>query len=73
MVLAKLGCEVCATDLASNLPLLAHNFERNGKPALTWLLRCPLHHPCKSNRLSLTALLRLQLRGAAAVASRADG
>lgn len=47
MVLAKLGCEVCATDLASNLPLLAHNFEHNGKPALTRLLRCSLHHPAR--------------------------
>lgn len=54
MVLAKLGCEVCATDLASNLPLLAHNFERNGKPTLTRLLRCSLHHPCMSDRLLQT-------------------
>ncbi len=56
MVLAKLGCEVCATDLASNLPLLADNFKQNGKPALRQLLRCSLQHPCKSDRLSLTAL-----------------
>ena len=34
LVMAKLGAEVCATDLKPNLPLLRDNFAANGEKCM---------------------------------------